>query len=1004
MPFLIVGIVYLMFFLSGGAALMYEVIWARSLSLVFGGTHLAVTTVLSVFMGGLALGSYLFGGIVDRVKRPLRLYGYLELGIALSAVVFVLLMRVYPSVYIYLAEGRDQQTQYLTFIRIVFAALALIVPTTLMGGTLPVLTRFVSHRDTRIGSKLARLYGLNTLGAVAGALTTGFFLLPVYSVSTTILAAIIVNIAVGIVALTLPDHTMSVDEISQTGPDASQAFRNDGKNEWVSNGSGPAHAVHLVLVGIGISGFCALGYEVLWTRVISMTVGTSVYGFTIMLVSFLAGIALGSNAYGTVLRMLRAGGEVVRNHILAFGLVQCIIGMIGLFVTIHLRDLPEHTLHLRNFFSTFALSTFSVRQWSSMMLAFLYMALPAFFMGLAFPLAGYVTMTFRNRIGHAVGSVLTYNTVGAILGSAVSGFLLLSLLGLERSLQILAVINVGYGLIVSASIGRKRLTTPLIGGLTLAAILFLGIDRDAFRVWDQKYFSIFQSNKPETFQTEEARRNIIENTEVLFYHEGVNSTTSVFRVKGGVQALLVSGKVVASDSLIDQQCQLTLGHLPMLLHKDPRNVLVVGLGTGMTLGATSVHPSVEELTLAELEPKVVGAARTFGRQNHYVLDNPKLKIVFNDGRNFLMTTNEKYDVITADPIHPWVQGAGYLYTDEYFRIASEHLRPGGIACQWLPIYELSLKDLRTVFKTFARNFRYTMVWLTHYDAELVGSNAPLEIDEQALERRIAAPAVLNDLNRVMMGSVMDFASYFLMGTEGMRAFGEEGIVNTDDNLYLEFSAPRSMGLGVTGENVAALTHYRESILPFVVPAATPGARAVQIKRWKDLETPVRLTDEAHTLYLSGQAGAPQFLQIMKELNERYPRFASARFLWEQYLDNVRGNPSLLRQASFDLRETGGNTTTLVISAVLVPVSKERVSVMFVDNTAKVIYGERYVDGANRDADIRRFVERVMTNLHAAYQETAASARRAGGVVPAAGPMKDRIKEILDQAMHEQGAL
>jgi spermidine synthase len=992
---------YVLIFFSGAAALMYEVVWARSLSLVFGGTHLAITTVLSIFMGGLALGSYFLGRIVDKIQRPLRLYGYLEIGIAVSALVFMVLMKIYPSIYIFLAQGKDDHTLYLTVIRIIFAFSALIVPTTLMGGTLPVLTRFVSKQNSSIGSQLSLLYGLNTLGAVAGAAITGFVLLPVFSVSITILTAIAINSLIGLAAVLLPDRTSPGLEQMRQNSDALDEDRGDGEGYRASGNleTGDPRPLRLVLFGIGISGFCALGYEVLWTRVISMTVGTSVYGFTIMLVAFLTGIALGSSAYGLLLKVLLSRSAELRNHVLGFGMVQCIIGAIALFVTVHISDLPEHTLFLRNIYSSLDLSSFGVTQWSNMTLAFSYMAAPAFFMGLAFPLAGYVTAAYRKKIGHAIGNMQTYNTIGAIFGSAISGFLLLSLLGIERSLQILTVINVGYGLIVVASLGKSRLMLGVIGGLTLAAVIFLAVNHDTFRVWDEKYFSIFQSNRPETFKTPEARRNIIENTEVLFYHEGVNSTTSVFRIKGGVQALLVSGKVVASDSLIDQQCQLTLGHLPMLLHKDPKKVLVVGLGTGMTLGATSVHPSVEELTLAEIEPKVVGAARTFGEQNHKVLDNPKLKIVFNDGRNFLMTTKNRYDVITADPIHPWVQGAGYLYTDEYFKIASQRLRPGGIFCQWLPIYELNLDDLKSVARTVSRNFQYTMVWLTHYDAQIIGSNSPLAIDEQELDRRIASPAIFSDLNRVMMGTPKDFLSYFLMGTERMKLFGEGGIINNDDNLYLEFSAPRSIGGNLTGSNIHALTRYRESILPYLVPAVSSAERAAQRKRWTDLDIPIGMMDEAHVLYLSGNSGSSQFQRLMGQLKDRYTQFGPARFLWGSYLDTIRGTPTLLRQASFDLREESSVRSTLIISAVLVPVSKERVSVMFVDNAARVIYGELYVDGTDRDEDIHRIVNEVMTGIQAAYQQAAKAVR--GGVLPAAEPTKHLLKETVEQTLREK---
>ena len=218
-----------------------------------------------------------------------------------------------------------------------------------------------------------------------------------------------------------------------------------------------------------------------------------------------------------------------------------------------------------------------------------------------------------------------------------------------------------------------------------------------------------------------------------------------------------------------------------------------------------------------------------------------------------MTTKDKFDVITADPIHPWFRGAGYLYTTEYFKLASEHLLPGGVICQWLPIYEMTSEDLKSVVKTFREHFRYTMLWLTHYDAELVGSNSPIIIDEAELEKRIAEPAIYSDLSRVMMGSATDFLSYFVMGTEGMKKFSHGGIINTDDNLYLEFSAPFSIATpSVMEANVHAIVRHRESILPYLAAPQGIAAQAEQKKRWAKHEEAVEMVGRALALFLGGQ--------------------------------------------------------------------------------------------------------------------------------------------------------
>ena len=992
----VLSIIYLLFFFSGAAALIYEVVWVRSLSLVFGGTHLAVTTVLSVFMGGLALGSHAIGKHVDQLKRPLRFYGFLELGIALSAIAFILLMKIYPSVYILLVRGQESSTLYLTFIRVLFAFLAMIVPTSLMGGTLPVLTRFVFSHPKKLGSRLSLLYGFNTLGAVVGTSAAGFFLLRFYSVSVTFYTAITMNTLIGLTSILLQDKvsaalpSYSSEATSENLSPQRDPERQVAKEKEMNN----TLPFRMVLWGIGVSGFCALGYEVLWTRNITLAIGTSVYSFSIMLAAFLTGIALGSKAYGIFGKIFLSEDNDTTKLVIGFGIVQLVIGATALAVTFYLRDLQANSILLSDYFRSRGLGVFEARQWGNLTLAFSYMVVPAFFMGLAFPIAGKVNAANKERIGHAVGGVLVYNTIGAILGATVSGFFMIYIFGIERSLQFLVVINIGLGLLVLFSIKNIKTLNVAVIGVTLATMAFLILSPDVLRMWDAKYLAIYQNNQPEAYNTPQKIRDALENTDVLFYHEGIDSTISVIKIKGGNQALSVNGKVVASASLKDRQCQFTLGHLPMLLHKNPQKVLVVGLGTGMTLGAVSVHPSITELTLAELEPNVVGAARTFNQFNNHVLDNSKLNIVFNDGRNFLMITKNKFDVITADPIHPWTQGSGYLYTAEYFKLASERLAPGGIMCQWLPIYELSVDDLKSVVTTFSQHFKYTMTWLTHYDAEIIGSNSPIIIDEEALERRIAFPSIANDLKQVMMGSATDFLSYFLMATDGMKAFSIGGIVNTDDNLYLEFSTPISVGKNVMGINVDTLAKYRESILPNLLPARNAEARQEQERKWAIINDAAKIADHAHALFLGGHHNKPEFRFRLAGLEKKYPLFSPGRFLKQEYLDRVLLVPTLLEKRPLILLNNRGEKVVIEISAVIARVSEVRAAVVFVDNSAKKIFGKKYFSGANLDKTMGIFTEDVMAGIQAAYLADVEIAQQGGKEFPTLDSTMNRIKDII----------
>ncbi len=1000
MTFLLTSLIYLMFFLSGAAALIYQVVWVRSLTLIFGGSHLAVTAVLSIFMAGLAAGGYIIGKFVDTVRKPLRLYGLLELGIAFSAMAFIGFMKLYPAVYIALARGKDDSPLYLTLIRITFSVIALIVPTTLMGGTLPVLTKFVSNQRKDIGRRLSFLYGFNTLGAVLGAAGAGFVLLRLYSSSTTLYTAILINTAIGLASMMLQSRVSATipEPLSDAGtgglPDSPVSPDADSRHKRENLSS-----LKLVLWGIGVSGFCALGYEVLWSRILTIVVGASVYGFTTMLIAFLTGIALGSKTFGLLAGRKGAG---LRNSVPLFGIVQIVIGATALVVTIYIRDLPANITRLQSYFSAVGNSFFAVKLWSNFVLAFSYMVVPAFFMGLAFPLAGAVHAEYRKAVGSAVGEVLAYNTVGAILGAALSGFVMIYLFGIERSLQMLIVINIGLGVLVLVGARNSRTANAAVAGAALAALAFLGLNHQDLRIWDTKYFAIYRNNQPDAFRTPEMIREAAANTDVLYYAEGVESIVSSVKIKGGEQSFITNGRVEASSHPEARLCQYTLGHLPMLLNRDPRQVLVVGTGSGMTLGATSIHPSVERITLVEIEPKVLGVARTFEKYNHHVLDNPKVHIIFNDGRNFLLTTDRKFDVITADPIHPWFRGAGYLYTTEYFKLASEHLRPGGVVCQWLPIYELAPADVRSIVRTFGRNFAYTMLWLTQDDAEMIGSNSPIVIDEKDLAKRIAEPAVAADLRQVNMGSAEEFLSYFVMGTEGMRNFGRGGIINTDDDLYLEFSAPFSIGkFDVTGDNASAISRCRESILPYLAPEQGRTARAEQVKKWSRNQAAAEINDQALTLYLRGQYDTAAFKNLMTELASKYPWFAPGKFLRNEYEEDVVAlNPALLQRVTFLFSNGLGKKVMKEISAVLVPISRTRASIVFVDNAARVVYGQITVSRYTGNVAAHDFVRNVIMNLQDVYHQEAERALGRKQALPPFGPTMRKMQDAI--TMNVQG--
>jgi spermidine synthase len=680
----------------------------------------------------------------------------------------------------------------------------------------------------------------------------------------------------------------------------------------------------------------------------------------------------------------------------AFGLVEVAIGVAALGVTVLMRDLPTHATQLQGLFLDPRTTEFGARQGASFAVALAYMLGPAFLMGVAFPLAAAIHAGGGDGVGGAVGRVLTWNTVGSILGAAASGFALIYAFGIERSLQMLAALNAGLGLVVVASLAGRA--APWAAAAATAALLVaLGASTTWGRFWDMKYFAVFRNNQREAFNTAFKREDALQNTDVLYYFEGVNETISVIRPKGSMKAFVVNARPEASTAPMDVQCQRTLGHLPMLLHPNPRRVFVLGTGTGMTLGATAAHPEAERIVLAEIEPGAIGAARAFADYNHGAVDDPKVHLVFDDGRNYLRTTEETFDVVTADPIHPWSGGAAYLYTREYFRSVAGRLALGGIAAQWLPIYELTPRDIRTVVRTWAEAFPHTLLWLTHYDAELVGSKDPIVVDEEELARRLARPEIAGDLAPVEMGTAEDFLSYFVLGTERARELGRGGVVNTDDNLALEFSAPASQGVGwLMGANAADLAGARESLLPYLAPARSPEERARQVARWERNLAAARAYDPAHALLLWGRGGTEEFARQMQLLAAEHPGYAPYRFLRREVERAEAGVPRLAGEARFPVAAAGRGERTLVVSAVTVRAGDTRTAVMLVDNDRREILGQRYLDGSGEEleAAARRSAAEALRLLGQAYEDLEADARRRGDGRPSEVAALARFKERI----------
>ena len=797
---------YALFIASGATGLVYEVTWFRHLSLIFGASFGATSIVLAAFMAGMSLGGFVFGRLGDRIARPLRAYGLIEIGIGLFALALPHALRGVDAIYIGLARGDADAGIGLAALRATLAFLVLATPTVLMGATLPIMTRLLVHARHEFGRRLSWLYGSNTLGAVVGTLAAGFVMIPALGVAATQWVAVGANLAVGVIALVVdarraptvdgapigPLVSRPASEGVDTPPSGASALSDaDADADAADTGTHPdAAALRLVFVGTFVSGFASFALEVLWTRAISAAVGSSTYSFSIMLAAFLIGIAIGS--------ALHAARPVGAARLpLVFGAIFVAIGATSLLASVALPGLPERAIEL-NLALYGDLSR--IRPLTTFLVAFGMMVVPCVLIGIAFPMANEARRQLARGTARSVGETLGLNTFGSIAGSLAAGYLLIPLVGLGRGMVLAAVLYLGWGLVVlgplAARAGSGRaLARRTLAVATVAALVALGLaqpllSRDASRT----VLGTFSNNQLGQYLQPDGEVDVereLAKGIVRYYREGRASTVSVLD-QDGFRSLSVNGKIVASDDPEDLRTQYMLAHVPILMAEAPRSALVIGMGAGTTLGAVVAHDDLESIALAEIEPAILGAEPHFGESNGRPLSDPRLRVYLEDGRNFLKTTSRTFDVITADPIHPWTRGSGYLYTEEYYRLAAERLTPDGVMCQWLPVADLTPEDFKSVVATFAEVFPDTTLWHST-SAILIGRRRPVETSLDALAERMAAPRVAAQLDRLGLAEPLAFLAERRLDDDQVRAYSAGAVVNTDDNLYLEFSSPLAIG-------------------------------------------------------------------------------------------------------------------------------------------------------------------------------------------------------------------
>ncbi len=767
--------VFALFVLSGTAGLVYQVVWSRMLTThVFGTTVQAVSATLAAFMSGLALGAYWLAKRADQMRSPLRFYAVLEVGIGLYAFLFPLLLKGVLAVYLLFAKGRDPNA-FLTALRFALAFALLLAPTAMMGATLPALAKQFARRFSDAGQQGGFLYAANTFGAVAGALLAGFALIRWLGVNGTLFAAGAANIAIGAAAW-YAARTFPQQGAEETAPETEPA---ETFSPRIVNASAAA---------FGISGFCALAYEVFWTRILVFFLGSTTYAFATMLAAFLTGIAFGSAVLSRLLPR-------IRRPTLALGAVQALIGIASV---LSLPIISEMNAIVRGIGFGGRPTVFAV--------CVLVMLGPTFLMGASFPLAARIASAGDSRIAAAVGGVYALNTAGAILGSVAAGFLMAPIFGIRNSVLLTALLNLvaaGWVLSADASLNVWERRAPLLTG---AAVVFA-----AFFLFPKTHFFLKSAIYYEQFQDEEPPKT-------LYYVENADASVTVLEDAEGVRSLYVDTNEAANSSRWDAPSHRVIAHAPLLLHPNPKRALVVGFGMGRTSNSIIQHGVFVDA--AEISPGVPIAARQFfSKENNRVLNNASLfRLHVNDGRNYILTTTNRYDMISTGIIHPLVSaGSSNIYSKDFYEMCRGILKEDGVMSQWAPLHRLPLRELKIIVRTFLEVFPHTTVWYKYTPDFIIlaGSMKPFEIDFQEWMRRAQLPAVDADLAKDDMDA-WSLLDSFLMGPDQARAFAGEGPLHTDDRPLLEFFGSNLGGEMTTQvENIREMATFRESALPYL---------------------------------------------------------------------------------------------------------------------------------------------------------------------------------------------
>lgn len=764
-----IGLFATLFIISGACGLIYEVVWSQLMIRVMGGTTFAITTVLVAFMGGLGFGSYIGGRLAARVRQPQRLYGVFEIAIGIYALILPYLLDAAIPLYRAVYPIAAPHLFSLTLMRFVISGLILAVPTVLMGATLPLLIEHSVRGGRGVGRSAGWMFSTNTFGAVLGAAFAGYFLVPFYGLSATIWLAAGLNVAVGLVAIFVAGS--STRENNWEAPDESMRLAVMDDNEaWRLRR--PSSSI-ITLWVFGGSGAAAMIYQVAWTRVLVPHLGPHTYSFTCVLCAFILGLALG----GIVATRL---ADRVRNPLFLLGWIETLVAVGGAVVAVLLDVFPVAARRIAGTYYTDP-AWMLVAQFVAVGVLLL---IPTFALGMIYPVAVRIVAGGADHAGPSAGRAYAANTIGAIAGSFAAGFIMIP----TESIGVHGAMLIGVA--IHATCGLIMLFYSAIEGVKKLPALPVALCVCAIPAWwyvpDLQVVEFAQASYMVRDPNVQAQEYQIE-----YYREGVDATVAV-AVRDGFKSLMINNKADGSSSIVDSTTQLLAGHLPMLMSDHPRDVLVVGWGTGMTVGAVSLHHGVEHIDAVEISDAVIDANREFADVNYNVRNDPRLTLIQQDGRNHLLLTDKKYDVIVSEPSNPWVAGMASLFTRQYYESCRDHLTDDGVFLAWMHSYSVNVAEFRSILRTVATVMPNVTLWGYRGDFMMICSRNPQRMSLATWLERVNQNHVNRDLARIGYDRPEHILAMYIGDRDFILDWTDGSPLHQDDHPRAQYSGVFAM--------------------------------------------------------------------------------------------------------------------------------------------------------------------------------------------------------------------